>query len=63
MMFASLGYAGATASATTWLTDLAPLVIFLVGVPLALSVADLLFSLIGAVRGMSADRPHVGKGV
>lgn len=53
-MFEALGYAGASASAVEWLSNLSPIVVFLGGVALMLSLAGLGLLLISA-RSKSAE--------
>lgn len=56
-MFNSLGYDGAAASAVEWLQNLSPIVIFIGGVALALTLAGLALALVASSRSSAGAAP------
>jgi len=60
-MFSALGYDGVSASVSTWLSNISPIIVLMGGIALALSIAGLGLALIGG-RSSAGQSESVGVG-
>lgn len=59
-MFSALGYDGVAAQASTWLTDLSPILVLLGGVALSLVLGGMAIAVVGRGRSGSTSSGHAG---